>query len=73
MSRYSVMQEGGGAGCNSVCKSIGEVLDATLDALKRGDKVTIVEIPPEPITSDPHPNRAGVNDMLCAPLDTYGK
>ena len=50
MSRYSVMQEGDKTGCNSVCESIGEVFDKTLDALKRGDKVTIVEIPPEPIT-----------------------
>ncbi len=47
MNRYSVTQTGAESACNWLCESIGDVFDKTLDALKRGDKVTIAEIPPE--------------------------
>ena len=46
MNRYSVMLESENGSSNSVCISVGEIIDAIINGLKYDGKMTIVKIPP---------------------------
>lgn len=48
MNRYSVMAtDGRGIASNSVCDTLGKIMDAVIDGLQYDHKIKIVKIPPE--------------------------
>ncbi len=53
MNRYSVMTEGCGSGLNSVCNSLGKIIDAVVSGLEDDHKITIVKIPMGSNDDDP--------------------
>jgi len=44
MNKYSVMATGKGMGSNSVCKTLGEIIDAVADGLEYDLDIKIVKI-----------------------------